>query len=232
MTSVERKLELLENIARLRRVQHRVPGDRDIATVRSALERELGETVSRRLAARFLGVSHTALNRWIERGDLPLVPNRSGRSEVPVPALLALHERVADERRRGLRRGHHLEPVMAEGRTRAEKLRVGRLVDEGRDENGHDRADLRALAYHRAVARRLNRAGIDEALHRVWKWRDEGKLDPRYAEQWERLLRSKVSEVRKAITEDSPRGRDLRQNSPFAGMLSEPERRRILERIG
>ena len=32
-----------------------------------------------------------------------------------------------------------------------------------------------------------NRQMIDEALHRVWKWRAEGKLDPRYADEWERV---------------------------------------------
>ncbi len=72
---------------------------------------------------------------------------------------------------------------------------------------------------------------IDEALHRAWKWRDEGKLDERYAEAWEQLLVRPVIEVREVITEDSPRGRDLRQNSPFAGMLSEPERHRVIQTI-
>jgi CRISPR/Cas system-associated endoribonuclease Cas2 len=37
--------------------------------------------------------------------------------------------------------------------------------------------------------------------------------------------------VRRIIGEDSQRGRDLRQNSPFAGTLSEAERRRINEEI-
>lgn len=73
---------------------------------------------------------------------------------------------------------------------------------------------------------------IDDALHLVWKWRDQGKLGARYAERWEEILRRPVAEVRRAITEDSPPGRDLRQNSPFAGMLSEAERRKILEELG
>ena len=72
---------------------------------------------------------------------------------------------------------------------------------------------------------------VEEALRLVWKWRDQGRIDSRYADQWEELLRMPVAEVRRAISEDSDRGRDLRQNSPFAGMLSEPERRRILEQV-
>ncbi|MEX2193885.1 MAG: hypothetical protein WD844_01245 [Thermoleophilaceae bacterium] len=72
---------------------------------------------------------------------------------------------------------------------------------------------------------------IDDALHRVWKWRAQGKLDPHYAARWEEVLERPVPEVRRAISEDTELARDLRQNSPFAGMLSEPERRRILDEI-
>lgn len=232
MGSVERKLNLLENIVRLRRAQRRLPGDQDLAAVRSELERELGATVSRRLAARFLGVSHTALGRWIEAGDVPLVYNPRGRHEVPVPALLALRERVDEERRRGTRRRHVLERALLEGRERARELPLDDLARAAEARRGrHDAAARRALAYHRAIAHRLDRRMIDEALHRVWRWRDEGKLDPRYAEAWADVLALPLEEVRKAMTEDSDRGHDLRQNSPFAGMLSEPERRRILEAV-
>ncbi|HYU61652.1 MAG TPA: hypothetical protein VEK39_12905 [Solirubrobacterales bacterium] len=229
MNSTERKLERLEQIARLRRAQQRAARDRDIATVRAELERELGETVSQRLAARFLGVSHTALRRWIKAGDLPLVFSASGRQEVPVSGLLDLYERVERGRLHGHRRRHHLEPVLVEGRERAGRVRADEVAPESSGENGHSAADRRALAYHRAVAKRLNRKMIDEALHRVWKWRAEGKLNPRYADEWESILRRPVADVRQAIASDSARARDLRQSSPFAGMLSEPERRRILE---
>jgi hypothetical protein len=71
----------------------------------------------------------------------------------------------------------------------------------------------------------------DDALHRVWRWRDQGKLDPRYAEQWEEVLRRPVKDVRRAISEDTAFARDLRQNSPFAGVLSEPERRKIFDEV-
>lgn len=232
MNSTERKLQRLEQIARLRRAQHSAPQDRDIATVRSGLERELGETVSQRLAARFLGVSHTALQRWIKAGDLPLVYSAGGRQEVPVSGLLDLHERVERGRQRGHRRKHHLEPTLMEGRKRAGRITAEELMTESSSgEDGHARADRRALAYHRAVAGRLNRRMIDEALHRVWKWQAEGKLNPRYADEWERVLRRPVADVRQAIISDSACARDLRQSSPFAGMLSEPERRRILELV-
>ena len=72
---------------------------------------------------------------------------------------------------------------------------------------------------------------VDEALRLLWKWREQGRIDERYAEQWEQVLRRPMTEVRRTIGEDSERGRDLRQNLPFAGMLSEAERRRINQDI-
>ena len=87
MSVVDRKQDLFEYIVRLRRVGRDLPGNEDVFTVRRALERELGETVSRRLAARILGVSHTALDHWTKAGDLPLVYSAQGRVEVPVTAV-------------------------------------------------------------------------------------------------------------------------------------------------
>lgn len=233
MGSVDRKMRLLKNIARLRRAQQHAPKDKDIATVRAELELELGETVSGRLAARLLGVSHTALARWTKAGDLPLVYSVDGRLQLPVPALLDLYEKVAKEREQGQRKSHFLEPALIEGRDRAQRMRTGDLVPEAFGAaNGHSRAERRGLAYHRVIAKRLTQAMADEARHRVWKWQDQGKIDPRYAAEWEAILRRPVAEVRRVIGEDSPHGRDLRQNSPFAGMLSEPERRRILDAVG
>ena len=233
MTSVDRKLKLLHQIARLRQAQQRSPRDRDLAAVRAELEEELGETVSQRLAARFLGVSHTALRRWVDAGDVPLVYGIQGRLGIPVAMLLELLEKVLRERRGGALSGHHLEAVLSAGRARAARMDPERLLDGlPREQDGHSAADCRALAYHRAVSRRLDRRTIDEALHRVWRWRAEGKLDPTYAEAWEDVLQRPVEEVRHLIAGDSARARELRQSSPLGGLLSEPERRRILEVVG
>ena len=117
MGVVDHKQELFQNIVRLRRAGRKLSSDRDIAAVRVTLERELGETVSRRLAARVLGVSHTALDRWIKGGDLPVVYSSKGRMEVPVPALLDLYETVEAERAEGPRR-YVLAPAMARQRKR------------------------------------------------------------------------------------------------------------------
>jgi hypothetical protein len=232
MGVVDRRRHLLENIVRLRRVERELPPNRDLAAVRTALEEELGETVSLRLAARVLGVSHTALRRWADAGDLPVVIDRDGRPGVPVAALLDLRDAVEAERSSGRRRRHVLEPAMDEGRDRAERLDPTDLVQVRRDHlDGHDRAQLRGLAYHRALARRLRRPMVDDALRQIWKWRQQGAIDPRYADRWEEILSRPVTEVRRAISEDSESAAALRQTSPFAGMLSEAERRKILREI-
>lgn len=232
MSVVERNLHDLDRISRQRSAQHRHPMDRDIAAVRADLERELGGTVSRRIAARFLGVSHTALGRWIESGDLPVVFSRAGRWDVPVPALLDLHDALSDERGHGGSQGHCLETVFSAGRERALRLNSEDLIAEPeRTDNGHGPAELRGLAYHRVLADWLDHRMIAEARHRVWKWRDEGGLDPRYAGAWEEVLDRPLPEIRRLMAEDSARAIDLRQSSPFAGMLSEAERRRIIELV-
>jgi hypothetical protein len=229
MGVVDRKQELFENIVRLRRAGRGLSGDRDISVVRLALERELGETVSRRLAARVLGVSHTALDRWVKGGDLPVVYSSMGRMEVPVPALLDLYETVEAERAvRPCR--YVLTGTMARQRDAAQHLRVDGQDDHG-ERSGHDRALARSLAYHRAVAQRLRKPMVVEARHVLFRWREQGRIDQRYADRWEQLLDRPVPEIRRALVDESQEADDLRQNSPFAGLLSEPERRRILREV-
>jgi hypothetical protein len=226
----ERK-RTLENIARLRRAEKKTPSA-DIATVREDLESMLGGTVSRNMSASLLGVSHTALNNWIAAGDVSVVISERGRKEVPIPALLELQDRVTEARKSGRRKLHVLEPAMGEARRRAEKMRPSVAVPHSlRQSDPHRRAELRSLAYHRALAPRLRRPMVDAARRKLRRWKDDGRTDPRYAQAWEDVLAMPVAQIRKVITADDERGRDLRQNSPLAGLLSEPERRKILETV-
>ena len=221
----------LENVALLRRAEKETPSA-DIAVVREDLESQLGGTVSRSLSANLLGVSHTALNNWIASGDVPVVISKNGRREIAIPTLLELQDRVAEERRSGKRKLHTLEPIMTEARQRAERMRPKvPASDSRRRSDPHRTADLRGLAYHRAIAPRLRRPVVDEAQRKLRRWEADGKVDPRHAAAWEEVFAMPMSEIRKAITADDERGRDLRQNSPLAGLLSEPERRKILERV-
>jgi hypothetical protein len=233
VSGASRRSQLFENVVRLRRASRECGGNGDIAAVRQTLEAELGETVSQRLAAALLGVSHTTLARWIKRGDIPTVYAPDGRTQVPVAALLDLHEAVAQQRASGTRTRHLLEPVIAMNRQRARELALnGTILRTDADPGaGHSRAERRSLVYHRAVASRLDPAMVQEAVHTLERWKATGRIDSRYARQWEEVLRLPLPELRQILTEDTPSARDLRQNSPFAGMLSEPERRTILELV-
>jgi hypothetical protein len=45
------------------------------------------------------------------------------------------------------------------------------------------------------------------------------------------MLASPLPELRRALLDESQEGDDLRQNSPFAGLVSEAERVRILREV-
>jgi excisionase family DNA binding protein len=53
----------------------------------------------------------------------------------------------------------------------------------------------------------------------------------RWLDEWEELLRGPIELALEALTSKSPRARELRQNSPFAGVLPEEERQEILKQF-
>lgn len=227
----EERQRLFSSVVRLRRLERKLPRIAEIGAVRSDLERLVGETASQAFAARALGVSHTALGRWLERGDLPSVVNAAGRRAIPVASLADLCVAVEQERAAGSR--HALEAVVKRDRSRAERLSADSLLGERASSSGPHRAsELRGLAYHRALLRRpLDRAVVNDALSLVRRWRDAGRMDPRYADAWENILSKPIPDIRKALERDDQEARDLRQTSPFAGLLSESERRKILDEV-
>jgi hypothetical protein len=181
-----------------------------------------------------LGVSQTAIDRWIGRGDIPAVVTVTGRREVPRHALVELIEAL-EERRRIDEDRRPLASLLRERRAQAERIDVasllGGLERETRN-GGHRAAELRGLAYHRAVAGALNDQVIRDARDRLSRWRAEGRIDPRYAREWEEILDQPTAQISQLIAEDTPRARDLRQSSPFAGTLTEPERQLVLHAVG
>lgn len=70
----------------------------------------------------------------------------------------------------------------------------------------------------RSLARRNVELMRGNARGQALSWLDE----------WDRLLGGSVEELLATLTSPSPRGRDLRQNSPFAGVLSQTEREQVL----
>jgi excisionase family DNA binding protein len=71
---------------------------------------------------------------------------------------------------------------------------------------------------------------IADALDHLDKMRGSARGQAKkWLDQWERLLNGPVDQILAALTDRSLRGRELRQNSPFAGALTEEERRTALE---
>lgn len=237
MSMVSEKERIIGDVLRLRRAESRTPAPArdDIAAVRANLEDMAGATVTRAMAARLLGVSQTALERWIAGGDVPVLTARSGRREVPLHALVRLIEAVRERRLADPRDRHPLGSVLRARRGQAERLDASTLLraTERRDRHreGHRDAELRGLVYHRAIAQRLDEDIIRDVEDRLARWCSHERIDPRYARQWEKILAEPLSQVARTIGKDTRRMRELRQSSPFAGTLSEPERRRALAAI-
>ncbi len=244
-TAVQRE-RLIESLLQLRLAERTFPGSAEIAAVRADLEEMIGPTVTRASTARLLGVSQTALERWIASGDVPILITPSGRRETPLRALIELIEAVRERRTTYPTDRHPLAAVLHTRRAEAERLNTSKLINaidrntnhrnavsqrNGASEDGHYAAAQRALAYHRAVAQCLDAQTVRDARSRLQRWRSQERIDPFYARAWEEILAMTPAQIAQAIGADTSRMRDLRQSSPFAGALSEPARRRVLATV-
>ena len=71
---------------------------------------------------------------------------------------------------------------------------------------------------------------IADALEQVDKMRPSARGQAqKWLDEWERLLNRPVDQILAALTDRSLRGRELRQNSPFAGALTDDQRHTALE---
>jgi hypothetical protein len=96
----------------------------------------------------------------------------------------------------------------------------------------HRRLDLRSLAMHTLIARKLTRdpglLAVARANLRRWSKRS-GSNTPAWLEEWQAILKRPWREVAALVTEWSPHATRLRQSSPFAGVLTPQERKRIYD---
>jgi acyl-CoA reductase-like NAD-dependent aldehyde dehydrogenase len=98
--------------------------------------------------------------------------------------------------------------------------------------DGHRTAERRSLAMHALVAERLDDATVARALERVERWRaTPGARDPAVLLRWEQLLRGPRAELAATLTADTPEAGDLRQHTPFAGVVAPSERWRIIREV-
>ena len=221
----------IENLVRLRACERGNPGLGD--TLEPVIEQLVGlagATVSRSTAARLLGVSQPALDRWVACGELSSVLTPTGRRSVPVEHLVELLDDVREARDRGHQRP--LKAVIEARRQRAAALELDDILDQTElasvRAHGHRRAELLSLGYHRVVAQRLDDRLVRQAGRRLRRWQAEGKLPAQIGAAWQTLLDSPREEIAAVISADSQLSRDLRQSTPFAGALSEQERARLL----
>lgn len=229
----ERTEVAVDQILRLRRAESLAPDVEEITSVREDLERQLGPTLSRGMAARLTGVSQTAFDRWARNGEIPTVLTPRGRIAIPTGLVLDLVEEVrsrdTDARHplAGVIRDRHQRTIDVEHLVRRELAPLLRRLPEG-----HRVPELRSLALHTVVAHRLDARVVRRARRRLQTLEREGLIDPVYAERWNLLLASPLPQLKRALVEDTQQARDLRQNTPFAGVLSEPERRQVLSLVG
>jgi hypothetical protein len=94
----------------------------------------------------------------------------------------------------------------------------------------HRVAEERSLALHREVARRLRATPklLERARQRVARWQLDGSVVRPWADAWADVLARPLDQVIDRITDPGQEGRDLRQTSPFAGVIDSATRWQIL----
>lgn len=98
----------------------------------------------------------------------------------------------------------------------------------------HRTAERRSLALHRAVAERLDEDRLDAARARVEGWLGAGgdaPVPPAAARRWHALLARPLDEVARGLVAEDQDAADLRQTTPFAGVVPPAERWRIVREV-
>jgi hypothetical protein len=96
----------------------------------------------------------------------------------------------------------------------------------------HRLAEVRSLAMHAVIARKIDRDPtlLDIPRRNLERWSARaGESPPSWLQEWHTLLALPWPELAARITEPTEDATRLRQSSPFAGVLSETERARIYE---
>ncbi len=95
----------------------------------------------------------------------------------------------------------------------------------------HDRLERRSLAMHRAIAEKLRAKPelLSIPKENLDRWIARGGRSTPYWERWRAILNGPLEEVLRVIQEDSPGMIDMRQSTPFAGVLTPKERWRFYD---
>jgi len=104
--------------------------------------------------------------------------------------------------------------------------------------DAHRLAEERSVAYHRAIAERLlaQPEVLEGARRRVQTWLAAGDRAPFYARKWAEILDQDPPAVAAFLVARTELADELRQSTPFLGVLKPHERWKILretrERFG
>ncbi|OGC02266.1 hypothetical protein A2V82_16605 [candidate division KSB1 bacterium RBG_16_48_16] len=98
--------------------------------------------------------------------------------------------------------------------------------------NLQKRSEIRSIALHREIVKKLknNPKLWDIPQKNIEKWKKQrGRLVPAFIE-WENILENnKKEQILFILESDSEEAVRLRSSSPFTGILTESERKRIFE---
>src|SRR5688572_25778773 len=98
--------------------------------------------------------------------------------------------------------------------------------------SSHRLLEARSLAMHAVIAQKIERDPqlLDVPRNNLKRWRARWDEQlPAWHEEWTGIMQRPWSEIAAIITEPSEEGARLRQSSPFPGVLTAAERRRIYE---
>lgn len=99
----------------------------------------------------------------------------------------------------------------------------------------HRIIEARSLAMHCLVASKIaaDPSLLDRARANLASWRARyGDSPPRALDEWQAILERPWPEIAGLITDPGETAARLRQSSPFAGVLTPAERRRVYEAFG
>lgn len=114
---------------------------------------------------------------------------------------------------------------------RIDRLAVDALLSSPPDKVGLRREQLLSLWLHHAVAGQLVKdpeAVLGQARKNVDKLSTQHPEARRWLEAWRRALDNGPGSVLQVLTSLDPSAVELRQNSPFAGTLTEAARNRVI----
>jgi hypothetical protein len=96
----------------------------------------------------------------------------------------------------------------------------------------HRLLDARSLAMHAVIAEKINRKPVllETARRNLARWQAQRPgPSPKWLTEWQRILGRPLPEILAVLTDPASSATALRQSSPFAGILTEQERRRIYD---